>query len=155
MPLLTDEEILHMEYSKEDCFIAMAKAIQSFDEFEIKDADSTVGVIQINSTLSEYTLGEFITINLLEDENGTRIKISSTAKVPSLFAKKKNIKNTQSIIMAFSEFIKAYPKVQEKSSESKPDDIKFKLQKLKDLYEQSLISEDEYKSKKGEILSAI
>ena len=59
------------------------------------------------------------------------------------------------LYMAFSELIKKYPKFNPVIPQEEPGNIKSKLQKLKDLYEQSLITEDEYKFKKEEILKAI
>ncbi len=155
MSMLTDEEAFHVDYSKKDCFEAMKSVIESLNGFKLEDADNITGVMQINCPMSGYTWGELISVNLLEDGAGTKVKISSSSKIPSLLSKRKNAKNTRSIISKFSEIISTYNQVHGTNSEQKSEDVKSRLQKLKDLYNKSLISEDEYKSKKSEILKAV
>ena|GEM_PF-4044900 len=144
---------LKINYSARDCFKATIDAV-SRTKYEIQHQDENTGTVNIAAKGISVSPGDFVTVTIFsESANLTKVVITGGVKLPYLLAKRNSIKYAEAFASAFKEEISKYKEIENVANFS-IDSGEEKLIKLKSLYERDLITEDEYQSKREEILKS-
>jgi hypothetical protein len=127
---------------------------------QIESIDRLGGRVLIKAGMSLMSWGETIPISFSEVGHGhTRVNIISTPKTGALFGGAadggKNRRNVESILMAVSEELSSMPPVEARQTTAAGGELETRLERLKKLFDASLITEDDYSKRKREILSEI
>ncbi|MBF7811571.1 SHOCT domain-containing protein [Clostridium beijerinckii] len=135
--------------------MALRQACQNLDGFNINDFDETLKILYLKAGVSLFSWGENITVTVASCDNGnSEISILSTPKTGVMFGGTvdmgKNRKNINTIMSALSEELKNYVQVTKKSTST--ESVADEIRKLAELKEQGILTEDEFSSKKKQLL---
>jgi hypothetical protein len=155
MSFLSSTDEFVSPYAMNDCIQAVHNVIAAIPRFEIKSESSVTSTIHVNVSpgITSLTWGDMIDIKFRELSSGTQISITSTAKSASMFGSAQQSKNIQCIEEGFAQEIKKYKKIETQFATS--DDPCNRLRKLEKLKEENLITAEEYKRKRAEIVAAL
>jgi hypothetical protein len=160
MAFLDHEGGAEFPYHREDVLEALANAIQGLPGMEVDSVDKFSGRVVAKAGMSLMSWGETIPISVAEVSPGrTRVSVTSTPKTGLLFGGAfdggKNRRNVEAIISALSDELSTKPPADVHPPAPGNNDQSARLTKLKRLFEEGLITEDEYNTRKKEILAEI
>jgi hypothetical protein len=127
---------------------------------QIDSIDRLSGRVVIKAGVSLLSWGETIPISFSEiSPQRTRVSVTSTPKTGAFFGGSydggKNRRNVENILAALSEQASYLPPAKTQPAAPITGDPESRLAKLKKLFEDGLITEDDYSRRKTEILSEI
>jgi hypothetical protein len=160
MAFLDHEGGSEFPYFRDDVIEATLRAVPRLSGMQIESIDRLGGRVVVKAGMSLMSWGETIPIAFSEPGHGrTRVSITSTPKTGALFGGAadggKNRRNVESILSALSEELSSMPSVEARPAAVIGGDLESRLAKLKKLFDDSLITEDDYSKGKQEILSEI
>lgn len=148
-------------YLKKDVYNALLEAIPKIKGMKIDNKDELSGRVTVKAGVSLTSWGENIPITVTEISPGrTRIEIISTPKT-GIFGGGaldfgKNRANIEKILNETSKILSTKPPVSPSNvTEVKEGDITERMIKLKNLYDNKLITEEEYNKRKSELLNQL
>lgn len=156
--MMMEHEIeVKVNFTVEDCYDAILEAVSTLKNYEITDENEIIGTVQIKVKGLTASPGDYVTVTILHETSDiTKVLIRGGVKVPYLLAKKNCIKNAEAIAAAFANEIKNYEKAGQSASKSKSDDsVENKLERLKNMYQKDLLTQEEYEQKKKEIINSM
>jgi len=147
---------IEVPYKKDDVFNAIDESIPKISGMKITKSDKTRGYFQINSGISLFSWGENLEITLKDSLGGTIISISSSNKI-ILDLYGKNKRNIELLYQNISESLSKYQQLEESKQnnsnfENSDMDPIIRMEQLKKMLDNNLISQEEYDMKKAEIL---
>lgn len=161
MALLDHEGGAEFPYHKAEVFKALEYSISKILGMKIVRSDVLSGHIYAKAGISLFTWGENIPITVTEISFGrTRVSITSTPKTGLLlggaFDFGKNRRNIESIITATSKLLSRRPpvKIDTQPPPAHIDPVQ-RMEQLKQLLKNELITEEEFERKKTEIVNSI
>jgi len=148
------------QYSKKDVYDAIIQAVPTIKGLKVDSTDELSYRIMVKAGISWSSWGENIPINVIEISPGkTRVEIISTPKTGAFGGGAldfgKNRANIEKILNETSKILSTKQPSPLQSQANESGDISVKLQKLKALYDQKLITEDDYNKRKNEILTRL
>lgn len=162
MSFLDHEGGAEFPYHRDDVFEALVEAIPTIKGMRLDKTDRLSGHILAKAGISLMSWGENIPISLVEVSPGrTRINVISTPKTGVLFGGAfdlgKNRRNIENILEATSKILSRKPPVKTNSTSSPKESLTSaqRISQLKELLDKGLINNDDYESKKADILSKI
>ena len=161
MALLDHEGNAEFPYCKDDVFNALLEAVPQIQGLGVHSSDKLAGRILAKAGVSLMSWGESIPISVVEVAPGrTRVSVLSTPKTGVLFGGAfdlgKNRRNIERILQATSAVLSRMPPVDYKNASSQESTtVAQRLTELRDLLDQDLITEKEFRKRKEEILSEI
>ena|SRR5579872_3127330 len=160
MAFLDHEGKAEFPYLRDDVMEAMLRAVPRLSGMQIESIDRLGGRVLVKAGMSLMSWGETISIDFSESGHGrTRASITSTPKTGALFGGAadggKNRRNVENILSALSEELSSMSPVEVRAAPVAGSDIESRLAKLKKLFADNLITEDDYAKRKHEILSEI
>jgi hypothetical protein len=160
MAFLDHEGGAEFPYFRDDVMEATLRAVPRLSGMQIESIDRLGGRVVVKAGMSLMSWGETIPIAFSESGHGrTRVSITSTPKTGALFGGAadggKNRRNVESILSALSEELSSMPSVEARPAAVIGGNLESRLAKLKKLFDDSLITEDDYSKRKQEILSEI
>lgn len=159
MGLVDHDEKVIVNYSYQDVFSATKHGLDKLDGFTVDRIDEKLGCFYLKAGVSLFSWGENITVTLVEmSDKRTQIAILSSPKTGAMFGGAmdmgKNRKNIDAIFNCISHELENYDEIStERAIELDDNDIAAKLKKLQQLFNQTLITQEEYDSKKKELLA--
>src|SRR5215203_2648264 len=158
MAFLDHEGGAEFPYHREDVLEALAHAIQRLPGMEVDSIDKLSGRVVAKAGMSLMSWGETIPISVAEISPGrTRVSVTSTPKTGLLFGGAfdggKNRRNIEAILSALSDELSAKPPADVRSPAPDSNDQTSRFIKLRRLFEEGLITEDEFNTRKKEILA--
>ncbi|MBR51618.1 MAG: hypothetical protein CMD58_03790 [Gammaproteobacteria bacterium] len=146
MAISKQETQKRFNHSYEDVFKGFCDVIPRIG-FKLISNDKTNGVIQASTNISLLSWGENITIYLKKEENSTIAILKSSLKMSTnIFAGDKHMKNFNLLVNALNEHLNT-DEMQQNFT------IADELRELAALKNEGIITEDEFKIKKAEILN--
>jgi uncharacterized protein YqgQ len=161
MSLVDHEGGAEFQYAPEDVFDAVIEAVSNIKGFKVDKTDKPTGRIMVKAGISLMSWGENLPISITETSSGkTRVNIISTPKTGILLGGAmdfgKNRANIEKILDEVSKILQSKQPVKTKASaQIDTNDPIQRISKLKNLYDQGLIDEEEFKKKKEQIMSEI
>lgn len=147
---------LEVPYKKDDVYNAIVESIPRIKGMNITKSDKMRGYFQINSGMTLFSWGENLEITLKDSLGGTIISVSSSNKI-ILDIYGKNKRNIEIIYQNISESLSKYPTIDVNqhtiphTEYSNLEPIK-RMEQIKNMLDNNLISQEEYDMKKQEIL---
>lgn len=143
-------------YTPEDVFAALKTILPKIQGFKVTDISDFGKSLNIKVGMSWKSWGETIKISVLPSSaNDSMLSIMSKSNM-GLIDYGKNIENVNSILEALQNELCNYkevgPNVQRDAQKDDPAD---KLVRLKTLFDNEIISAEEYESKKAELLKRL
>jgi hypothetical protein len=148
-------------YLKKDVYDALVEAIPKIKGLKIDNKDELGGRLTVKAGVSLMSWGENIPITVTEISPGrTRVDIISTPKTGmyggGAFDLGKNRANIEKILNETSKILSTKPPVSPpKVTDVKEGDLMERMVKLKNLYDNKLITEEEYNMRKSELLKQL
>ena len=156
MGLVDHETKIKVPYSLENTFDALKKCVGNIDGFKIDSIDNLMKTVYLKAGVSLFSWGENITVTIKETTDGmSEIQALSTPKTGVMFGGAmdmgKNRKNLNTIMSFLSEELKNYTQITTQNNTT--NNITEKIKQLSKLKDEGLITEEEYSTKKQELLS--
>ncbi len=153
------EQKITVPHSKAQCFAAALSVINNAEGYVSIDSSELTGSIQAKRKFSGVGYGENISIIVSSAANGeTQIYVSSSPKAPYMLWRSKSEKNVRFILSELDKALReldvepAQPAAEQQDNESS---VENRLIQLNDLKDKGLITDDEYRRKKEDILKSI
>lgn len=156
--MLMEHDIeLKVNYSARDCFDAVLTSVSDLNSYVVAEENEIIGTIQIKVKGFAASYGDYVSVTITQESaNITKVLIKGGVKVPYLLAKRNCIKNAKAIAAAFADQIKNYKKIDQVIEKTNADDsAEIKLERLKNMYQKDLLSQEEYEQKKKEVLDSM
>jgi len=144
-------------FKKDTVFDAICKAVPLIDGMKIDNADKLAGRIMIKAGVTLFSWGENIPIQLSQITNTkTSVRITSSPKINTMgFGLAgdmgKNRRNIEKILTETSKILSTLkPELQEE--ETSTNSVADEIQKLKNLLDAGILTEEEFKQQKMKLL---
>ena len=146
-------------YSLDDTFQALKQSSQYLYGMKVDSVDDLLKTIYLKAGVSFFSWGENITVSVKSAEDGeTIVEISSVSKTGAIggaLDMGKNNRNLKAIMDELSMELKKYPQIKKKENNESTSSIKSvadDIKKLADLTKQGILTEEEFKAKKKQLL---
>jgi hypothetical protein len=143
-------------YAPDDVFRAAKDALGNRSEFKVESADEVTRMIQLKAGISLMSWGENITATISLNPGGSAISVLSTPKTGVLGGGMldggKNRRNINSVLSAISSELPKYKKFVASAPTDANSDTDLQLRKMKSLLDDGIISQDEFDTKKKQLL---
>lgn len=145
----------HFPVSSEQVFNALVEAVSN--NFYILNADDFTFTVLFETDVSALTWGQRGSAQVIRDGEGSKLRVTVSSRLSNnTFAASKVEKNMQLLLKEVSSSLKANTNPNELSRHhGSTEDAISQIRKLKDLVELKIISEDEFETKKKELLDRI
>lgn len=141
-----------VEYAPDDTFAALISALNRSGKFSVKDSVAATRTVQVKTGVSWKSWGENLLITVSPAADGaSEISISSSSKY-GLVDWGKNQDNFNDIMNLLSVELQQYEKVSV-NHKAPASDIPAQIKALADLRDSGVLTEDEFQTKKAELLS--
>lgn len=156
MGIVGDKTEIEVPYKVNDVYSAV-KEVSIYNHhhnFEFDSEDEILKTIYLKTGISMFSWGENIKISIEQGSNRcSKIKISSMPKTGIMFGGAfdmgKNRKNIQALLNEISIELEKYPKIEEMQKQL---DNYSQIEKLFNLKEKGIITQEEFEKKKKELL---
>lgn len=156
MSFIDHTQSFQVPYNTENTYDALKKACTNIEGFEISNCNDISKTIYIKAGVSLFSWGENITVVVNNSQNGSEVSILSTPKTGVMFGGAldmgKNRKNITAISDALSIELQNYVQISTFSKKSNDSLVADEIEKLANLKEQGIISQEEFDTKKKQLL---
>ena len=143
-----------VEYAPDDVFSALLLALSQSSAFSVKDSNGATRTIRVSAGISWTSWGENLLITVSPVSDGfSEVAIASTSKY-GIVDWGKNQKNFSTIMNLMSQELQYYQKVTPKS-EAESTDAVAQIRKLAELRDAGILTEEEFRQKKAELLAKL
>ena len=145
-------------FKRDIVFDAVCKAVPNIDGMKIDNSDKLSGRIMVKAGVTLWSWGENIPIQLTSiSETKTKVQITSAPKTGAMFGGAfdmgKNRKNIERILSETSKILSTFqPEIQQEKIKNEIS-IADEIQKLKILFDDGILTEDEFKQQKSKLLN--
>jgi hypothetical protein len=156
MSFQSSDATFEVPYTPSDCFTAMKQAAKTLPKFKLKSETPAAGMLQysVSAGMTSFTWGDIVNIVMTALENGgTKVSITSTAKVPSVLASVTESKNIQTITNAFIKELENYQQAAAPAPAQDGQNPADEIKKYKQLLDMGAITQEEYEAKKKQLLN--
>lgn len=159
MALLNQNGEAEFPYSKENVFDAICRAVPIISGMKVDSADKLTGRITVKTNITLWSFGEAVLIQLSSPVEGiTKVQLTSGSKfgvLTDLFDMGKNRKNVERILAGTSAVLSQLSPTQNnpKTTSSSKDSVADELQKLKKLFDDGVLTKEEFQEQKARLLN--
>lgn len=144
-------------FRKDTVFDALLKAVPTVNGMKIENTDKLTGRVMVKAGVSLWSWGENIPIQLSSlSTTKTKIQITSSPKTGIMFGGAfdlgKNRKNIERILLATSKILSSSNPEPQSQESSIVSSIADEIQKLKKLFDDGVLTQEEFNQQKGKIL---
>ena len=162
MGLVDHTQSFQVPYSEEDTYAALKSAVSRLQGFQVDKINDMIKTIYLKAGVSLFSWGENITVNVEKaPQGGSVVSILSTPKTGIMFGGAmdmgKNRRNISAISEALSYELQRYAPVRadngaEVSASGSSFSAAEEIQKLAQLKDQGVLTEEEFNQKKKQLL---
>jgi len=157
---MNQEGSAEFPYAKSDVFSAILAAIPTLAGMHVDGHDEIAGRIVVKAGVSWFSWGEIIPISLSAlPGRGTRVEVTSTPKTGLLgggaFDMGKNRKNIERILAAASQHLQLRNTAPVVAIAAPVESAAERLAQLRSLFQNGLITPEEYESKRKDIIASV